>query len=96
MIWFFVSIAFSLIAWVIVTARYIWPELRLRPRVGAADALLQLESARLYGLIKGGPEVNADRCAEILQLGAARGFTPNPDAAERLIPNQANPLSQAA
>ena len=35
MIWFFVSIAFSLIAWGIVTARYIWPELRLRPRVEA-------------------------------------------------------------
>ena len=25
MIWFFVSIAFSLSAWGIVTARYIWP-----------------------------------------------------------------------
>ena len=31
---FFVSIAFSLIAWGIVTARYIWPELRLRQRYG--------------------------------------------------------------
>lgn len=30
MVWFFVSIAFSLVAWGIVTARYIWPELRLR------------------------------------------------------------------
>ena len=35
MIWIFVSIAFSLVAWGIVTARYIWPELRLRPRVEA-------------------------------------------------------------
>ena len=35
MIWFFVSIAFSLIAWGIVTARYIWPELRLRERAEA-------------------------------------------------------------
>jgi hypothetical protein len=26
---FFVSIAFSFIAWSVVTARYIWPELRL-------------------------------------------------------------------
>ena len=35
MIWFFVSIAFSFIAWGIVTARYIWPELSFRPRVEA-------------------------------------------------------------
>ena len=27
---FFVNIAFSFIAWGIVAARYIWPELRLR------------------------------------------------------------------
>ena len=31
-LWFFGSIAFSFIAWGIVTARYIWPELRLRQR----------------------------------------------------------------
>jgi len=37
MIWFFVSIAFSFIAWGLVAARYIWPEFRLRPR---AEALL--------------------------------------------------------
>jgi hypothetical protein len=29
---FFGSIAFSVIAWGIVTARYIWPQLRLRQR----------------------------------------------------------------
>jgi hypothetical protein len=31
---FFVSIAFSFIAWGIVTRRYIWPELRLRQAPG--------------------------------------------------------------
>jgi hypothetical protein len=50
MIWFFVSIAFSLIAWGIVTARYIWPELRLRPRVEALRPLLILHSFRFVGL----------------------------------------------
>ena len=50
MIWFFVSIAFSLIAWGIVTARYIWPELRLRPRVEALRPLLILHSFRFIGL----------------------------------------------
>ena len=47
---FFVSIAFSLIAWGIVTARYIWPELRLRERAEALRPLLMLHSFRFIGL----------------------------------------------
>jgi len=50
MIWFFVSIAFSLIAWGIVTARYFWPELRLRERAEALRPLLILHSFRFIGL----------------------------------------------
>jgi hypothetical protein len=50
MIWFFVSIAFSFIAWGIVTARYIWPELRLRQRAEALRPLLILHSFRFIGL----------------------------------------------
>src|SRR5947209_593728 len=50
MIWFFVSIAFSLVAWGIVTARYIWPELRLRERAEALRPLLILHSFRFIGL----------------------------------------------
>jgi hypothetical protein len=50
MIWFFVSIAFSLVAWGIVTARYIWPELRLRERAEALRPLLMLHSFRFIGL----------------------------------------------
>ena len=50
MIWFFLSIVFSLIAWGIVTARYIWPELRLQPRVEALRPLLILHSFRFIGL----------------------------------------------
>jgi len=49
-LWFFVSIAFSFIAWGIVTARYIWPELRLRPRAEALRPLLMLHSFRFIGL----------------------------------------------
>jgi hypothetical protein len=49
MIWFFVSIAFSFIAWGIVTARYIWPELRLRERAEALRPLLILHSFRFIG-----------------------------------------------
>jgi len=50
MIWFFMSIAFSLIAWGIVTARYIWPELRTRQRADALLPLLVLHSFRFIGL----------------------------------------------
>ena len=50
MIWFFVSIAFSLIAWGIVAARYIWPELRNRERAEALRPLLILHSFRFIGL----------------------------------------------
>ena len=50
MIWFFVSIAFSFIGWGIVTARYIWPQLRLRPRAEALWPLLILHSFRFIGL----------------------------------------------
>jgi len=49
-LYFFVSIAFSFIAWSIVTARYIWPELRSRQRAEALRPLLILHSFRFIGL----------------------------------------------
>jgi len=50
MIWFFVSIAFSLIAWGIVIVRSVWPKLRIRPRTDALRPLLMLHSFRFLGL----------------------------------------------
>ena len=47
---FYVSIAFSVVAWGVVTARYIWPELRLRSRAEALRPLLILHSFRFIGL----------------------------------------------
>lgn len=49
-VFFFVSIAFSLIAWGIITAQYIWPELRARQRADALRPLLTLHSFRFLGL----------------------------------------------
>jgi hypothetical protein len=49
-LWFFMSIAFSFIAWGIVTSRYIWPELRLRQQAEALRPLLILHSFRFIGL----------------------------------------------
>ncbi len=47
---FFASIAFSLIAWGVVTALYIWPALRVLPRAEALRPLLVLHSFRFIGL----------------------------------------------
>jgi hypothetical protein len=47
---FFGSIAFSVTAWGIVAARYIWPALRLRPRSEALRPLLVLHSFRFLGM----------------------------------------------
>jgi len=47
---FFVSIAFSFIAWTLVTSRYLWPTLRARPRTEALQPLLILHTFRFIGL----------------------------------------------
>ena len=47
---FFLSIGFSCIAWGMVSALYIWPELRLRPRADALRPLLVLHTFRFIGL----------------------------------------------
>lgn len=47
---FFSSIAFGFVAWGIVTARYVWPKLRLLPRAEALRPLLILHSFRFIGL----------------------------------------------
>ena len=47
---FFMSIAFSFIAWGMVISRYIWPRLRLLPRSEALQPLLLLHSFRFVGL----------------------------------------------
>ena len=49
-LYFFVSIAFSFIGWAMITARYIWPELRMRQRYEALRPLLILHSFRFVGL----------------------------------------------
>jgi hypothetical protein len=47
---FFLSIAFSCVAWGIFFAQYLWPELRQRPRADALRPLLVLHSFRFLGL----------------------------------------------
>jgi hypothetical protein len=47
---FGMSIAFSLVAWTLVAANFIWPELRGRSHVDALRPLLILHSFRFLGL----------------------------------------------
>lgn len=59
---------------------YEWQE-----AVDMADVLLQVDAARAYGLVKGGPPVDVARCEQILADGRARGIHPSPDAVDRLL-----------
>ena len=49
-LYFFVSIAFALIAWGSLAKRYIWPRLRMRQRAEALRPILVLHSFRFIGL----------------------------------------------
>lgn len=70
---FFVSIGFSLMAWGVVTARYIWPELRLRERAEALRPLLMLHSFRFVGLSFLVPGVVSPDLPSVFARSAAYG-----------------------
>ena len=73
MIWFFVSIAFSMTAWGIVAARYIWPALRRRQRAEALQPLLILHSFRFIGLAVLVPGVVSPELSPAFARSAAYG-----------------------
>lgn len=52
--------------------------------VDAASVCLAVDAARKYGLVTGGPEIDLDRCEEILRRGAELDIEPRP--VEELIP----------
>jgi hypothetical protein len=68
-----VSIAFSFIAWGMLTARYIWPELRLRSRGEALRPILILHSFRFIGLAFLVPGVVAPDLPSTFARSAAYG-----------------------
>jgi len=72
-LYFFVSIAFSFIAWGIVTSRYIWPQLRLRQRSEALRPLLILHSFRFAGLAFLVPGVVSPDLPSVFAHAAAYG-----------------------
>jgi hypothetical protein len=70
---FYLSIAFSLIAWGMLTARYIWPALRVLPRVDALRPLLVLHSFRFIGLAFLVPGVVSPDLPSVFAQSAAWG-----------------------
>lgn len=62
--------------------------------VDAAHACLVLDSARCYGLVSGGPQIDAERCDHILKSGKALGYHPRPDSIEIFIRGLAGHLSE--
>lgn len=53
--------------------------------VDAAEALLRVDAAKQYGLVEGGPDVDEERCRELLEKGQRRGFRPREEAVEAII-----------
>ena len=53
--------------------------------VNAAKGLLALHSSYVYGLVTGGPVVDAERCDFVLEEGHKRGFMPSPTAIEDVL-----------
>ena len=70
---FFASIAFGFIAWGIVTARYIWPTLRVLPRADALAPVLVLHSFRFIGWAFMVPGVVSPELPSAFAQAAARG-----------------------
>jgi hypothetical protein len=53
--------------------------------VDIAQGALTVHDAKAYGLIRGGPDINVERCAEILRLGEKLGYQPAPNAHEMFV-----------
>lgn len=53
--------------------------------IDAATGALALDSARQYGLVRGGPRVNVERCLEVLDAAKKKGMAASADAIERFM-----------
>lgn len=51
-----------------------------------AEVYLRIESARLYGLIDGGPEIDVERCEELIGMAHDAGHEWSEDEIDAAIP----------
>jgi hypothetical protein len=70
---FGLSVAFGFVAWAVVAALYIWPELQNRSRIDALRPLLVLHSFRFIGLVFLVPGVVSPDLPAAFARGAAYG-----------------------
>lgn len=70
---FFVSVAFSFVAWGILTWRYVWPRLRSQERSEALRPILILHAFRFIGLAFLVPGVTATELPSSFASAAAYG-----------------------
>lgn len=67
----------------------LWPAVELRNAALLAEACLILDAAKHYGLILGGPKIDAERCRQVIRAAKGRGITVRRDeamaAAEELV-----------
>ena len=50
-----------------------------------AHGALMLDSARQYGLVNGGPQVNVERCEQIYSAARKKGVLPSSDSVEKFV-----------
>lgn len=55
--------------------------------VNLAYFLMLLHSARSYGLVTGGPDVQVDRCQQLLEEGRLLGYVPTASLGKRQVPS---------
>ena len=53
--------------------------------VDLAEFYVCLDSAAKYGLVTGGPQINLERCEQILRDGRALGYRPSVNCVERIL-----------
>jgi len=56
-----------------------------REAVALAEACLRLDSARLYGLLTGGPGVDTHRCTCLITEGKRKGYIPTEGEIEAAV-----------
>lgn len=49
-----------------------WPAVELRRAALLAEALLIIDATKQYGLIEGGPKIDAERCWRVIQAAKGR------------------------
>lgn len=67
----------------------------LRDAADLAAGLLVIDDARLYGLMRGGPDIDRARCEAALAMAAERGYVPDAVQARKAAVELASEMATA-